>query len=132
MITGVPMTCLPTEELAELRAALAAATADRRELADHWQAEIEQHRAAEAQLAQAESDLAFLLGGPPSKVTDALWRAEAAESQLAAVAEARDELLLLAVEFRLNPQVHSTYSECAGRITKALTPSPSHGAGGGK
>lgn len=43
-------------------------------------------------------------------------------ASLAAVASVRDRLLLLAVQFRLSPQVHSTYRECADRITKALGP----------
>ena len=58
---------------------------------------------------------------------------EAAEARLAAVAKVRDLLLAQAVTFRLNPQVHSTYRECANRLTKALlTPTPSPGTGGGK
>lgn len=51
---------------------------------------------------------------------------ESAEAKLAAVQGVARQLRGLAVEFRLNPQVHSTYSECASRIERALL-APSQG-----
>lgn len=63
-----------------------------------------------------------------SDLHDSIEKLQAAEAQIAAVASVRDRLLQQAVVFRLNPQVHSTYRECADRITKALTPATSPGA----
>lgn len=51
-------------------------------------------------------------------------RWQAAEAQLAAVREAIRGLRALALEFCRNPQVHSTYMECADRITGALGSKP--------
>jgi hypothetical protein len=118
---------VPRAELARLRAAESQLTAVR-EVATHCPPNAAYWRQCDA-MARIR---ALLTPAPePSAEPVAkeryLLQCEVAESlrvKLQAVAEVRDKLLLLAVEFRLNPQVHSTYMECAARITKALTLNP--------
>lgn len=87
---------------------------------------------AEAQLAALTRPLTELEWKPNwPQYEHQLLRANTAQAQLLAVGKVRDKLLELAGEFRRNPQVHSTYSECAMRLDTALL-TPGGGTGEGK
>ncbi len=98
---------LSRAELEQLRANLARVTKER----DEAQAALK--RFHERIAAEAGVELAALTAA----------RAETARLR-ERVQSVADKLCELAVEYRRNPQVHSTYSECASRIHAALTSDP--------